>query len=562
MGSQTHAGLISGGILFTSYFLAFASTSSSTGGPEQAKCQPGWEGTKVAMYPPTLAGPQATFLDNFLSPAEADFLRGKAELLVRKDFSRTSFRSQSTYKFVPSDVDERVRCIERRISAVTGIPLSHGEDINVAHYAKGENYGPHVDWGDQRWDTVRMPVRRTTVLLYLSDVEAGGGTMFTGSQRPNLNTFAKECRQVGNLNVAPKKGSAIMFHTHTPPGADRLRGMLFNFSSYHGGCPVIQGNKWVAQKWLWDRPLFLYRSTTLLSHAGFHSTGHQGLSVVDLIPDTQPSHKHMIMNGSARAVDGVVAGSTAARLQGAAALKMEEVPGATLIDKGADQDITGVTAAMWVQFSGARESAGSANPPRNLRIVMAVDLGLRTLVVGINRARRLVVMVHGVEETTSRYVAKQSLEEDTAWNHVALTFKSRRGRPSAYVMLYCQAATKRHTTPVIKFHLPGETTAQENITVWVGGYSGRTALGERDDGEGMELTVQDIQVHAEAFGEAQLTILKAGVHAYGVDPEVSMRYTPCIGNWHCTNDGYEASIFGGQSLDEKKKRKNIGKPEL
>lgn len=44
----------------------------------------------------------------------------------------------------------------------------------------------------------------------------------------------------------PKKGDALLFYNIHPNGT-------FDKHSLHGGCPVRQGTKWVATKWVRDK---------------------------------------------------------------------------------------------------------------------------------------------------------------------------------------------------------------------------------------------------------------------------------------------------------------------
>jgi hypothetical protein len=74
------------------------------------------------------------------------------------------------------------------------------------------------------------------------------GTSQTGS---TFDTFAKECDSGDGLVVAPKRGDALLFYSQTPLGK-------LDPQSYHGGCPVIKGEKWATNVWIWNRkrPVF------------------------------------------------------------------------------------------------------------------------------------------------------------------------------------------------------------------------------------------------------------------------------------------------------------------
>ena len=64
-------------------------------------------------------------------------------------------------------------------------------------------------------------------MTYLSDVEAGGGTVFP----------------VIGVNSPAEKGSAL-FWLNTNQAGDR------NPFTLHGGCPVLVGSKWIMNKFI------------------------------------------------------------------------------------------------------------------------------------------------------------------------------------------------------------------------------------------------------------------------------------------------------------------------
>ena len=69
--------------------------------------------------------------------------------------------------------------------------------------------------------------RLATVLLYLSDVERGGHTVFT---------------EIG-LSLPPLKGSGVFWYNL------HRNGTGFH-NTRHASCPVVSGSKWVANKWV------------------------------------------------------------------------------------------------------------------------------------------------------------------------------------------------------------------------------------------------------------------------------------------------------------------------
>ncbi|GKD07481.1 probable prolyl 4-hydroxylase 6, partial [Tanacetum coccineum] len=74
--------------------------------------------------------------------------------------------------------DEVVGRIESRISVWTFLPVENGEAIQVLHYENGQKYLPHWDYFQDKTNQALGGHRIVTVLMYLSNVEKGGETIF------------------------------------------------------------------------------------------------------------------------------------------------------------------------------------------------------------------------------------------------------------------------------------------------------------------------------------------------------------------------------------------------
>lgn len=126
--------------------------------------------------------------------------------------------------------------IEQRIADLVRWPVVNGEGLQVLRYQKDGEYRPHVDYfapelsGSQKHLVVGGQ-RVASFVLYLSDVEAGGGTRF-----PRLGL---ECR--------PKRGAGVLFSNVDANGKPHPQ-------SLHAGMPVISGTKYIATKWLREQP--------------------------------------------------------------------------------------------------------------------------------------------------------------------------------------------------------------------------------------------------------------------------------------------------------------------
>ena len=70
-----------------------------------------------------------------------------------------------------------------------------------------------------------------TFMAWLSDTEAGGGTAYIYPGHEGL--------------ITPKKGAAAFWYNLK---SDLTR----DVTTYHAGCPVIKGNKWILNKWIYS----------------------------------------------------------------------------------------------------------------------------------------------------------------------------------------------------------------------------------------------------------------------------------------------------------------------
>ncbi|CAI5467394.1 unnamed protein product [Closterium sp. Yama58-4] len=145
--------------------------------------------------------------------------------------------------FIDKYKDPVIKGIKERIGDWTFLPLANQEAMQVLQYQYGQKYGAHWDYYDDKNAQPGGP-RYATVLMYLTDVVKGGETVFPQSEAdPTVKDDSwSDCGKQG-IAVKPAKGSALLFFSMKPDGS-------FDTASLHSGCPVIEGEKWSATKWI------------------------------------------------------------------------------------------------------------------------------------------------------------------------------------------------------------------------------------------------------------------------------------------------------------------------
>ena len=120
--------------------------------------------------------------------------------------------------------------LEARIAALLAWPVENGEGLQVLRYGPGAEYKPHYDYFDPAEASTPSLLQRggqrvASLICYLNTPASGGATVFPEAE----------------LEVAPIKGNAVFFSYDRPHPQSR---------SLHGGAPVLEGDKWIATKWL------------------------------------------------------------------------------------------------------------------------------------------------------------------------------------------------------------------------------------------------------------------------------------------------------------------------
>ena len=188
--------------------------------------------------------PRIALFEGFVTDEECAGLVGiaggrlaRSTVYQRGDGTKSEHRGRTSQSAkIERAENDLVARVEQRISALTGLPEELGERMEMVRYGKAEEFAPHCDWfppghalGKKQLEIHGQ--RIATVILYVSDVAAGGSTVF-----PRLG-----------LTIRPKRGNALYFWNldrHGNPEPLTL----------HAGAPVEQGEKTIVNKWFRERP--------------------------------------------------------------------------------------------------------------------------------------------------------------------------------------------------------------------------------------------------------------------------------------------------------------------
>lgn len=182
--------------------------------------------------------PDLIVFDNVLTPEECQALIEYSRAKIRpsnvvdRDSGENvahSARTSSGCTFRKGETD-LLMTIENFVCSLIKWPYVNSEGFQVLNYQVGQEYKAHHDYFDPNSPSgkkIQESVagnRNATFLIYLNDVEEGGGTDF-----PDLQT-----------TVIPKTGRAVFFSF---PDLSKAKATL------HAGLPPIKGEKWVTVNW-------------------------------------------------------------------------------------------------------------------------------------------------------------------------------------------------------------------------------------------------------------------------------------------------------------------------
>lgn len=209
---------------------------------------------RPAKFERVFVKPEIVIMRSILSESEMNKIKELAAPRLRRatiqhpvtgNLEHASYRISKS-GWLKDEDHELIRRVSLRIEDVTGLTMDTAEELQIVNYGIAGHYEPHYDFArgnEDRFTSLGTGNRIATFLAYMSDVEAGGGTVFT---------------QVGTT-LFPSKGDAAFWWNlkRSGDGDDSTR---------HAGCPVLVGSKWVANKWIHERGQEFRRRCGLSRH--------------------------------------------------------------------------------------------------------------------------------------------------------------------------------------------------------------------------------------------------------------------------------------------------------
>lgn len=180
--------------------------------------------------------PEVWAFDRFASPAECHYLIETAEPLLEQSVVVDPCTGQprphpirtsegAVFPWVSADLV--ITALNQRMAAASGSEAECGEPLQILRYRPGQEYRPHLDalptGGNQRV---------LTMLVYLNEGYEGGETFFTRT----------------GLKFAGKKGDGLLFRNARSGG-------IPDPNTQHAGLPVVSGEKFIASRWIRERPM-------------------------------------------------------------------------------------------------------------------------------------------------------------------------------------------------------------------------------------------------------------------------------------------------------------------
>ncbi|XP_063059035.1 prolyl 4-hydroxylase subunit alpha-2-like isoform X2 [Engraulis encrasicolus] len=187
-----------------------------------------WDSPHIVRYLDALTDQQIDKIKEIAKPrlARATVRDPKTGVLT------TASYRVSKSAWLEGEEDPVIEQVNQRIEDITGLTVTTAELLQVANYGVGGQYEPHFDFSRRPNDSNLKVTgnRLATYLNYMSDVDAGGATVF-----PDFGAV-----------IWPRKGTAVFWYNLFRSGEGDYR-------TRHAACPVLVGSKWVSNKWIHER---------------------------------------------------------------------------------------------------------------------------------------------------------------------------------------------------------------------------------------------------------------------------------------------------------------------
>ncbi|XP_033995861.1 prolyl 4-hydroxylase subunit alpha-2 isoform X3 [Trematomus bernacchii] len=185
-----------------------------------------WDSPRIVRYLEVLSHEETERIKQLAKPrlARATVRDPKTGVLTTANYR------VSKSAWLEEEDDPVIARVNQRIEDITGLEVDTAELLQVANYGVGGQYEPHYDFSRPPFDKNPDGNRLATFLNYMSDVEAGGATVF-----PDFGAA-----------IRPRKGTAVFWYNLFKSGEGDYR-------TRHAACPVLVGSKWVSNKWIHER---------------------------------------------------------------------------------------------------------------------------------------------------------------------------------------------------------------------------------------------------------------------------------------------------------------------
>ncbi|XP_066927150.1 prolyl 4-hydroxylase subunit alpha-2-like [Clytia hemisphaerica] len=196
-----------------------------------------WARPEVLMFRELLNDEQiGTLINLSLQKLQRAGLHAETKDQKQYDDSRTSKHAWLYPKDIPL-----LKQMERRVQTMTNLDMRYAEPLQINNYGIGGHYHVHHDYAKK--NIFEFGNRIATLMYYLSDVEAGGGTAF----------------DLAKTTVFPSKGDAVFWWNLKQNGEG-------DEETRHAGCPVLMGQKWIANWWIHEHGQEFGRPCSLDKH--------------------------------------------------------------------------------------------------------------------------------------------------------------------------------------------------------------------------------------------------------------------------------------------------------